>query len=623
MSAGDAGADWRCIHRIVLPGDGIPDGAARLYLRAEGPYTLLDRRTLALEPGSHADFGTYFGAFPSVNWIAEANIDRVRLSVDIDGAARVRISGTDASGRVHQILAGTASGQWVADVVLDERSAGWLWFAVEAVDHVVIRNARWSVPEPSSAPRASSASIAITTFDRNDDCVDLIRRLASDPELQGRIVQVVVADQGTRPIRDHPGFVEASSFWGERLRVIEQDNIGGSGGFSRGMIEALDTSASHVLLLDDDVSLEPESVLRMLSLADHAHDEPLIGAHMLRLTAPTQLHSWGEKIDRRRFWWAPVEPALSGVDVAINTPDRTPAMSARYSVDFNGWWMCLIPTSAIRRVGAALPLFIKWDDAEYALRATGAGHRTVTLPGAAIWHMPWTAKDDGLDWQAYYQLRNRLVAALAHSSQRRGGGLLREMFGLDVNHILCLQYGSASVRQLAVADVLSGPEHLVPSLRTRPFDIRARLRDEGQTLRPQGSDLRVLRAGAPVAPKGTRSKVGRLLRVLSHQLRTPGHVSRRSVDASETRVEIGAVFLREEGKWWSLGLEDRAFLRGAAGTEGFLLRRDRRRAARLLGAAVRSTLLLWWRWPELARRYRDATPGLADPETWEGVFENS
>ena len=36
------------------------------------------------------------------------------------------------------------------------------------------------------------------------------------------------------------------------------------------------------------------------------------------------------------------------------------------------------------------------------------------MPGTAIWHMAWSDKDDAIDWQAYFHLRNRLVVAAMH-----------------------------------------------------------------------------------------------------------------------------------------------------------------------------------------------------------------
>ena len=45
----------------------------------------------------------------------------------------------------------------------------------------------------------------------------------------------------------------------------------------------------------------------------------------------------------------------------------------RAEADYNGWWMCLIPTKIIKDIGLAIPVFIKWDDAEYAVRAGRKG----------------------------------------------------------------------------------------------------------------------------------------------------------------------------------------------------------------------------------------------------------
>ena len=73
----------------------------------------------------------------------------------------------------------------------------------------------------------------------------------------------------------------------------------------------------------------------------------------------------------------------------------------------------------VREIGLAIPVFIKWDDAEYALRARAAGYPTVSMPGVAAWHVPWLDKNDAQDWQAYYHLRNRVVTALLHSPLRR------------------------------------------------------------------------------------------------------------------------------------------------------------------------------------------------------------
>jgi len=122
--------------------------------------------------------------------------------------------------------------------------------------------------------------------------------------------------------------------------------------------------------------------------------------------------------------------------------------------------MCLIPRSVIEEVGLALPVFIKWDDAEYGLRARKHGYPTVSMPGVAAWHVPWQDKNDAHDWQAYYHVRNRVITALLHSPYDHGGALVSESAETQVQHLLSMQYSTAALRVLALEDVLSGPDHL-------------------------------------------------------------------------------------------------------------------------------------------------------------------
>ena len=89
-------------------------------------------------------------------------------------------------------------------------------------------------------------------------------------------------------------------------------------------------------------------------------------------------------------------------DFSVANLRQSPSLHSRLDADYNGWWMCLIPTEIIREVGLALPAFIKWDDAEYSLRARDAGFPTVSVPGVALWHVSWVGKDDSIDWQAYF-----------------------------------------------------------------------------------------------------------------------------------------------------------------------------------------------------------------------------
>ena len=53
---------------------------------------------------------------------------------------------------------------------------------------------------------------------------------------------------------------------------------------------------------------------------------------------------------------------------------RSKLLHRRIDVDYNGWWMCMIPRQVAEELGQPLPLFIKWDDADYGLRAGEHGY---------------------------------------------------------------------------------------------------------------------------------------------------------------------------------------------------------------------------------------------------------
>ena len=210
-------------------------------------------------------------------------------------------------------------------------------------------------------------------------------------------------------------------------------------------------------MMDDDVVCEPEGIIRAITFGDLARRPTIVGGHMFSLYNKSELHSFGEIVQPWRFWWMTPLDGYSRWDLSARNIRSARWLHKRVDVDFNGWFMCLIPRVVIDEIGLSLPLFIKWDDAEYGLRAKAAGFPTVTFPGAAVWHVPWTDKNDALDWQAYFHVRNRFVSALLHSSYPRGGKLIREDLTYTIAHLVAMQYSTVELRNLALEDVLAGP----------------------------------------------------------------------------------------------------------------------------------------------------------------------
>ena len=442
---------------------------------------VLSRRSYAVRSQERTSFGTYFNAFPASYWRRWTIIDQVTLRVSLTGAADVIVYRSNAKGnvyRVDSVSTTEAEGTQALSFTLPLSTfadGGWYWFDVIAGESgATVESAQWEAEVPADRATPGTLTIAVTTLNRPDDVVALLGQHGADEALLSILDEVIVVDQGKQHPTDAEGFAEAEKGLDGRLRVILQANLGGSGGFSRGMSETLDADKSdYVLISDDDVRTEPEGIVRAATFADLARRRTIVGGQMFSMFDRPYLHSMGERIQPWRFWWGPVLKDTEGHHLDQASLRSTRVLHRRVDVDYNGWWMTLIPISVVREIGLSLPLFIKWDDAEYSLRAQKAGVPTVTLPGAAVWHVPWTDKDDTLDWQAYYHERNRFVAALLHSQYDRGGRLVRESLIHQVRHLLASQYSVAELRLMALEDLLSGPQHLHAQLESRLGDIRA------------------------------------------------------------------------------------------------------------------------------------------------------
>jgi galactofuranosylgalactofuranosylrhamnosyl-N-acetylglucosaminyl-diphospho-decaprenol beta-1,5/1,6-galactofuranosyltransferase len=513
----------------------------------------------------------------------------------------------------------------VFDLSLDKfGDGGWLWFDVVAgAEPATVAGAEWSVAASTRRQDGTKLSVAITTLNRPDDCVTQMKRFLSAPSLLERLDQLIITDQGTKPVKEAAGYAATAKSLGSRFRLVEQANLGGSGGFARGMDEGTrNRDSAYVMLLDDDVLVEPESILRAINFADYTRRPTLVGGHMLNLYQRSQIHNLGERVDTYSFTYGPTEGRLDTLDFARHPLRATPLLHERQDVDYNAWWMCLIPRETIEEIGLALPVFIKWDDVEYGLRAKQHGFTTVSLPGVGVWHMPFTQKDDRLDWQAYFHQRNRWISALLYSPYPHGGAVPKQSFATDVKHLVSMQYSSAALRITALEDVLKGPEFLQASIATRLGEIRA--------LQKRFSDSRVIKRVADYPPvqrlrplqKGTepgapQNRYQFLRMALSAALRQFHGADGQSREFPEERVTAF------DARWWRLAHYDSALVSSSDGAGAAVYRRDSRAFRAMLRRSAQLHLELMRRWDELKTQYRAALPEITSPEEWRKTFEHS
>jgi galactofuranosylgalactofuranosylrhamnosyl-N-acetylglucosaminyl-diphospho-decaprenol beta-1,5/1,6-galactofuranosyltransferase len=621
---------------IVLPA--AFDAVLPLYLNSEETRAVRieDRRRLRILDGGVASFDAYFNRLHAGYWARFGAVETAYLELRTSGGGHLSVLRSTPDGKILHVHSQDVDSAGCTDVELDLRPAsagGTLWFELRATGgELVVHEARWSAPAPAHH-RDVRIDVAICTYNRADDVVGCLRGLAGSEELRSQIGRVRVIDNGTQSFLDASGGAEVAALWGDQLETVYQQNLGGSGGFSRGMAEALKAdSASHVLLLDDDVMVEPEGLRRAAALASLTPAPTIVGAHMLERLRPTTLWTTGEVLDPIDFSIRAANE-MDGYRIDLEAERQESVVPAA----FNGWWSCLIPIETIRTVGLSLPFFIKWDDIEFGYRAGEAGYPTITLPGAAVWHESWDTKDDVDNWTLYFTVRNRLIHAAMESSKlpvsvrkRRARAVLVSIWRNDILVFLSRRmFANAEAVVRAVSDFASGVEILdepLPEQAKRVREARKGYPDVPVGFPSERLDaldiddgkVSILRVG--VAPiriaqelvAGEPSAEWKLRRDLPTALNIAGD--------SEVGLEV---LPKANDRWWSILRRQDVYVSTIDGKSMSRRRRDSARSRSLLARSGRTWSAAYKAFPDLCEEWGRKRSELASPAHWDVIFKNA
>ena len=588
-------------------------------------FSITGRTSLTLNDRGHMSGCTFFNAFPASYWRRWTAVKTVRFTASIVGNAKISIFRSTGRGLIYPVAERVVQTEDSAvSVCVDVpmvglMDGGYFWFDAESLDGpVTVTDAAWAVPRSArTAEHDTSMSIAITTFNRAAYCMNQLRAIAGSSALRKRLDTVYCTDQGSDLVCEQEGFTEISADLGQQLTYIQQANLGGSGGFSRGMYETVKAGDSDfVLLLDDDAVSEPESILRSIQFSDYTIRPVLVGGGMFHLDNRTMLYTQGERINPQRMWMYPSKSMGYNHDFSVEPLRDSPDRHQRIDEDFNGWWMCLIPVAVMRKIGLSLPVFIKFDDIEYGLRAGKAGFPTVCLPGVAVWHQAWHDKDPARSWEEYFTERNRWIAALLTYPDTPPRMLLETLYG-DASLGLRFVYSAMALHHMALKDIMRGPQYLVDCLPTKLGEVRE--------LRAQYPDTQVEDSfeafpepvGEVESPKNHPSTMK------SRYKAAVGLIAAsfvRIVDPDKAMRPDAAISARDAAwTWLAFDHVNSALVTTADGNGVAWLKRDNKRFRQGMLEGYRLTRRILRNWRRLSAQYR--AYGISSMETWARIFE--
>lgn len=331
--------------------------------------------------------------------------------------------------------------------------------------------------------------------------------------------------------KDYPGYgiivvdnarsVVRPDYWPKNVRLIGQRNVGGAGGFGRGMFEALENGCfTHIVMLDDDADVEPTAIARMTNIFCLSLDpDVFIGGAQLDVYDPVRLADGGAHWVPDRFErpFGRLPPSDLG---ELSAKD---ALMRNHSLNFNGWWLFGGHVDGFRKFGMPLPCFVHLDDVEYGVRLTMRGGHVLSVPGIAVWHEPYYAKPEG--WFAYYNIRNELIRLSCHIEilyallvgnafeanrekvekriQKIMRGVVRQLIRRFRGFADVYHYGSAMLLVLAIEDFLKGPAILE---QTDAADLHAHIMNIYKRFTVNQRFSESLPVGTIPTPPGTSDK---------------------------------------------------------------------------------------------------------------------
>lgn len=415
---------------------------------------------LRLAKGAFVRFDTYFNGFSLEKWRKYTILPGLSLELALRGRVRVTLVSEEkiCSDIIRTVLAehvAEAEGQELFSFDFPEGNGkGMYSFALEALSEgCVFYGGRYQADIPEEKRRRVDIGVGICTFRREafvERNLGILREsILENPSspMRGHL-EIFVSDNGKTLDRDR--------LQTERIHIYPNRNLGGAGGFTRTLIEMARwkerEGLTHALLMDDDIVIEPEALVRtwtVLSLLKEEYADAFVGGAMLRLDRQSI------QVENGATWNGGMLDSLKrGMDMRVL--DCCLYNEVEEYTEFNAWWYCCFPLAVAREDNLPLPLFIRGDDLEYSLRNL---KNLILLNGVCVWHEPFENKYSS--FLEYYIVRNQLIDNAFHCQWYGAKQLRKELMIHCKQEIMYYRYRNVDLYIQGIEDFLKGPRWLM------------------------------------------------------------------------------------------------------------------------------------------------------------------
>jgi GT2 family glycosyltransferase len=254
---------------------------------------------------------------------------------------------------------------------------------------------------------SATVGIVIVNFNGWEDsrrCLESIRALSSPN------VFTVLVDNASDT--DPTDLIRSRFPWCDVLR--NPSNQGWAGGNNAGIRYALSRGADQVLLLNNDTTVAPDLVSRLVKAATQHNGFGIIGPVINFLEEPDVVRTDG------CIFNAANQPGFFQRQAVRLQRVDPPAMT---EVDIVNGCCMMVTAEVFRRIGLMDPrFFLVHEEADFCLRARRAGFRCGVIGEALVWHKGSSSfQRTGQRLQRYYDARNLYLLLWKHLVHHRRG----------------------------------------------------------------------------------------------------------------------------------------------------------------------------------------------------------
>lgn len=444
------------IQTLVLPN--IIFGAPQeMYVRLlnDKVWGPIQSKVLTFERGGMASFDTYFNSVSVQVWKKNTTVNDISLRIEGAGRFWIRIG-------LHQEC---CNSRWLQEqeVVISASEPavipinswgklinGMIYFSVTSLEEGAISGGAFFT---KTAPKkVVNLGIVITHFNRKHYVLPAMARiqkeLLQDLRFKDNINLIVVDNSRNISPEESCG-----------ATVIANENLGGSGGFMRGLLYLKDHGEfTHCLFMDDDASCEIESIRRAYSIMSFATDKKAaISGSLLRENHTHVIHEKTAHFSKGQYFQNKHGLDMINVNDLLRANNDELAPRSRDCAEYGGWWFFLFEIASAEY--CVFPFFVRGDDIQFSIINK---FRIISDNGISCWGEDFHHKESPLT--RYLALRATILLSLFHEKLSVRTAIIHICLPWWLRTILSYNYASAKACTLALEHITNGPDFFLNNM---------------------------------------------------------------------------------------------------------------------------------------------------------------